>query len=102
MTTQRPHKQPLDMNLIGDMMVLYLAIDAEFGPCELYDRIGEALEAKDMATLAKLRDYVDRMPAAVRQRLIQGTDMDTTVLDDISNADLDAMAAAAAQMRHSA
>lgn len=102
MTTQRQHKLPLDMNLIGDMMVLYLAIDAEFGPCELYQRIGEALETKDMAALAQLRDYVARMPAAVRQRLIQGTDMDTTILDDITDADLDAMAAAAAQMRHSA
>lgn len=102
MTTQRQHKQPLDMNLIGDMMVLYLAIDSEFGPCKLYDRIGAALEAKDMAALARLRDYVHQMPAAVRQRLIQGSDMDTTVLDDITDADLDAMAAAAAQMRHSA
>ena len=101
-TGQDTIKNPADMKMIGELLVIYLAIGTEFGDCELYRRIGAALESRDLKTLWRFHNFIESMPGQVKQRLIQGYDMDTSTLDDISKADLDSMAALIAEKKETA
>ena len=97
-----PHTQAddgIDMNLVGEMLLLYLSVGSALGECALYRRIGAALQAKDMAEMERIRDYVDGLPGDIKQRIIQGPDYGDIDFDEITEEDLDEIAALADAVR---
>ncbi|MBI3992292.1 MAG: hypothetical protein HY342_03390 [Candidatus Lambdaproteobacteria bacterium] len=89
----------IDMNLVGEMMLLYLSVGSTLGECALYRRIGDALQAKDTAEMERIRDFVDGLPGDIKQRIIQGPDYGAIDFEEITAEDLDDIEALADAVR---
>lgn len=97
--SQTQANDDIDMNLVGDMMLLYLSVGSTLGECELYNRIGDAIASKNMGEMVRIQEFVDALPGDIKQRIIQGEDhvnYDLDIdLDGISEdelAEIDALA----------